>query len=338
MDINFVDICCGLAWGDEAKGKIVSQLSSTGKYDFVCRWAGGDNAGHTVFLENEKYKTHLIPTGVFHNIKSIIGPDCVVNKESFQREIDYLKKHGFNTSLIKISKKCHLITEDHLKEDSKNQAKTQGSTSRGIAPCYSDKYARTGKRVESDPFFEEYIWDEKLYGNILCEGAQGFWLDINHGNYPYVTSSTTLPYGSCSLGFSHQKIRNIYGAIKVYDTRSGLDPEFPEELLDDPTLSKIGEIGEEHGTTTGRKRIVNWLNMDKLLKAIEVTGTNKLILSKVDVLEKVGVFKIYSNGGLIEFHSLEDFIYYVNNKIRSKENYITAIYYSDSPESVKSLV
>ena len=195
--------------------------------------------------------------------------------------------------------------------------KTQGSTAKGIAPCYKDKYGRSGFRIEDDPFFESYIWDDNLYGNVLCEGAQGFWLDINYGNYPYVTSSTTLPYGACSLGFPPQKIRNIYGACKIYDTRSGIDPDFPIELLDDPELSKLAKYGEEYGTTTGRKRIVNWLNLDKLLKAIKISGTNILVISKLDVFEKLDNLKIYSEDSLIEFMNLDDMLFYINDKIRS---------------------
>ena len=102
---------------DEAKGKIVSQLSKTKQYDFVCRWAGGNNAGHTIYVNGEKYKTHLIPSGIFFGIKSIIGPDCVVNINSFYEELDYLKKNGFDISLIKISPKAHIITSKHIKED-----------------------------------------------------------------------------------------------------------------------------------------------------------------------------------------------------------------------------
>ena len=338
MDINYVDVCCGLAWGDEAKGKIVSQLASSKKYEFVCRWAGGNNAGHTIYIDSKKFKTHLIPSGIFYGIKSIIGPDCVVNKDFFQEEINYLKEKGFDTSLVKISKRCHIVTDSHIDEDKKTYYKTQGSTAKGIAPCYKDKYGRSGFRIEDDPFFESYIWDDNLYGNVLCEGAQGFWLDINYGNYPYVTSSTTLPYGACSLGFPPQKIRNIYGACKIYDTRSGIDPDFPIELLDDPELSKLAKYGEEYGTTTGRKRIVNWLNLDKLLKAIKISGTNILVISKLDVFEKLDNLKIYSEDSLIEFMNLDDLIYFVNDKIRSEKNYITTIHYSDNPEYVNSLI
>ena len=203
------------AWGDEAKGKIVSQLSKNSNYDFVCRWAGGNNAGHTIYVDGKKYKTHLIPSGVFFGKKSIIGPDCVVNIDAFFQEIHYLEANGFDTSLIKISPKAHIITAKHIKEDKEKHKDTIGTTGKGIGPCYRDKYARIGKRVEDFlENFRGYVWDENLYGNILCEGAQGVWLDIIQGNYPYVTSSNPLPYGACSLGFPPQKIRNIYGALK----------------------------------------------------------------------------------------------------------------------------
>ena len=152
------------------------------------------NAGHTIYKNKIKYKTHLIPSGVFYGVLSIIGPDCVVEKSAFLAELDYLKQNGFDTNLIKISPKCHVVQKDHLIEDKNKYVKSQGSTAKGIAPCYRDKYARLGSRVE-DPenidFFKKHLWDEKLYGNVLCEGAQGFGLDINYGYYPYVTSRNT---------------------------------------------------------------------------------------------------------------------------------------------------
>jgi adenylosuccinate synthase len=148
MNVEYVDVCCGLAWGDEAKGKVVSYLSKNGNYDFVCRWAGGNNAGHNIYINNKKYKTHLIPSGVFHNIKSIIGPDCVVNVKSFFEELEYLAENGFDTSLIKISPKAHIIEDFHIQEDIAKYA-GQGTTSKGIAPCYRDKYGRIGLRAEN---------------------------------------------------------------------------------------------------------------------------------------------------------------------------------------------
>jgi adenylosuccinate synthase len=298
----------------------------------VCRWAGGNNAGHTIYIDTKKYKTHLIPCGIFYNVKSIIGPDCVINVKAFLREIAYLRENGFNTDLIKISPKAHVISDKHIAFDKGYLLNSQGTTSKGIAPCYSDKYKRVGILAASIPEFKSYIWDEKLEGNILCEGAQGFWLDINQGAYPFVTSSTTLPYGACSLGFPPQKIRNICGAAKIYDTRSGIDPFFPEELLDDAELQQIIEIGEEYGTTTGRKRKVNWLNLNKLIEAINISGTTDLIISKGDVLEKVNIYKVYYNEELIikyTMHELQQFI--TDTLTRECSSILQNIHYSNSP-------
>jgi adenylosuccinate synthase len=336
MNIKYVDVCCGLAWGDEGKGKITSYLAKSKNYDFVCRWAGGNNAGHTIYINNKKYKTHLIPSGVFYGVKSIIGPDCVINIKSFFKEIDYLKQNGFDTSLIKISPKTHIITEQHLTEEtSSNHLKSLGTTSSGIAPAYRDKYARIGKRVcDFSDIFKDYIWDEKLYGCILCEGAQGFWLDINYGKYPFITSSCTLPYGCCSLGFPPQLIRHIYGATKIYDTRSGIDTDFPESLLEDFELKKIGDVGEEYGTTTGRKRKVNWLNLDKLIMAINYSGTTHLIISKVDILKEVNIFKMFYEKNLIDFKTINEMYTKINEILVKKCGFLQTIQFSDNKETI----
>jgi len=336
MKITGVDICCGLAWGDEAKGKIVSELAKTNRYDFVCRWAGGNNAGHTVFVDGIKFKTHLIPSGVFYNIPSIIGPDCVVNKDAFFEEIKYLQDHNFNTSLIKISPKAHIVTNEHIEEDIAKIATVQGTTSKGIAPCYGDKYRRVGKRVSEVEELREFLWDEKLHGEVLCEGAQGFWLDINQGNYPYTTSSVTLPYGACSLGFSPKLVRNIYGAAKIYDTRSGVDPEFPECLFDNKELNAVGEAGEEYGVTTGRKRKIKWLNLKRLIKAIQVTGTTHLIISKTDILMKVGLFKLFDDNNILtSFHTMDQMIFYLNTMLHETCN-LQEIIFSNNPYTIES--
>ena len=334
MTIKYVDICCGLSWGDEAKGKIIANLAKSQNYNFVCRWAGGNNAGHTVYVNGNKYKTHLIPCGIFYNIPSIIGPGCVVNINAFKREIKYLEENGFNTNLIKISPKAHIISDNHIEEDRIKYLNQQGSTCSGIAPCYKDKYARLGKRVQDDDFFKPYLWDGLLYGNILCEGAQGFWLDIDYGNYPYVTSSITLPYGACSLGFSPKLIRNIYGAAKIYDTRSGFDPEFPKSLLENKDLKLIGDIGEEYGVTTGRRRIVNWLNIDKLIEAINISGTTYIVISKYDVLEEAKLFKFYYNDNLIEFENINDMKKEINNYLCNNCRLLNDIFYSNDKEIV----
>jgi adenylosuccinate synthase len=301
--IEYVDIIVGLAWGDEGKGKISSALAKD--YDMVCRWNGGPNAGHTVYLDGKKYKTHLIPSGVFHGKPSIIGPNCVINVDKFLAEIQYLEENRFDPSLVKVHPYAHIIIEDHIKYDLEFLKPKLGTTGQGIAPCYADKANRVGiqawKKLD-----KEYLWDMKLEGKILCEGAQSIWLDINWGDYPYVTSSETFPHNACSLGFSPKKIRDIIGVAKIYDTKSGVDPLFPESLWDDPILDKIIEIGGEKGTTTGRKRIVNWLNVKKLCDAINLSGVTKLIINKCDILEQVGVFKYKGYDGFIKvFYSIE---------------------------------
>ena len=334
-NINYVDICCGLAWGDEAKGKIIADLSNHSNYNYVCRWAGGNNAGHTIYISNKKYKTHLVPSGIFYGIQSIIGPGCVINMNAFFKEVSYLQDNSFNINLIKISPKAHIVLDKHIVDDKTNLLKLQGTTAKGIAPCYSDKYKRIGVTAASIPEFKQFLWDEKLGGNVLCEGAQGFWLDIDQGNYPYVTSSTTLPYAACSLGFPSQKIRKIYGAAKIYDTRSGIDPFFPESLLDNEELLMVIKEGKEYGTTTGRMRKVNWLNLDKLIEAINISGTTNIIISKIDVLEKVNLYKLYYNKELVVFNTIEIMKQYIINMLLFYCSPILQdIKYSNNPSNI----
>jgi adenylosuccinate synthase len=315
--INAVDIIFGLCWGDEGKGKISNVLSS--KYDYVCRWNGGPNAGHTVYLNGKKYKTHLIPSGVFHNKKSIIGPNCVINIDKFCDELEYLSKEGFDTSLIKVSPKTHIITERHIQYDLKFLKPKLGTTGQGIAPCYSDKALRIGK-LAKDYLDKKHIWNGELDGDILCEGAQSFWLDLNYGDYPYVTSSETLPYSACSLGFSPKKIRDIIGVAKIYDTKSGVDPLFPESLWADEELNKIIDLGKEYGTTTGRKRLVNWLNFNRLLNAVRISGTTKLIINKCDILQELNIFKIRLDNELgpnfIKFNDFDNMKEYISRELK----------------------
>lgn len=343
VNIKSVDICVGLCWGDEGKGKIVSQLSRDGNYDFVCRWSGGNNAGHTVYVNNKSYATHLIPSGVFYGVKSIIGPGCVVNIKSFMEEIKYLKENNFDVSLVKISPKAHIVCDYHIEEDKGNFSKKLGTTNNGIGPCYRDKHQRTGKRFQDYmneldtraslhyEWLREFVWDENMYGNILCEGAQGFWLDIDYGNYPYVTSSNTLPYGACSLGFSPKKINKIYGAAKIYDTRVGCDPQFPDELFQNEELMKLCEEGKEYGTTTGRKRCVNYLNIDRLVDAINISGTTELIISKVDIAEKVKIFKIICSKKIIEFENINKMKENIAHILHNSCDGLESIYFSNSP-------
>ena len=316
--VNHVDIIFGLAWGDEGKGKISNAISKN--YDIVCRWNGGPNAGHTVYLADKKYKTHLIPCGIFQNKLSVIGPNCVINIDKFYDEKEYLKKEGFDTSLIKVSPKAHVITEKHIQYDLKYLKSKLGTTGQGIAPAYSDKMLRIGK-LAGNYIDKKYLWDGNLYGNILCEGAQSFWLDINYGDYPYVTSSETLPYSACSLGFSPKSIRDIIGVAKIYDTKSGVDPLFPESLWEDQELNSLIELGKEYGTTTNRKRLANWLNFYKLQEAIKISGTTKLIINKCDILDKLNIFKLRfdnTRDGLnfIKFDNFDNMKEYIKNQLK----------------------
>ena len=295
--VKDVDICCGLAWGDEAKGKVVTELIKKYDYDWVCRWAGGSNAGHTIYFNHIKYNTNIVPSGVFYNKKCYIGPQCYVNLHDLDKEMEYLHNNGFNIDTIYLSEYAHVVLDKHKFDDCQNYKTQQGSTGKGIAPCAQDKYGRKGLRVKdilNEPFYfkdllffnpEKHIMKEALYGTILCEGAQGFWLDIDYGNYPYVTSSCTLPYSACSLGFPPQCIRHIYGAAKIYDTRVGVDPDFSDDLLKDKVLNSIATVGNEFGTTTGRMRKVNWLDLGKLIQAIIISGTTHVVISKTDIYD-----------------------------------------------------
>ena len=157
------------------------------------------------------------------------------------------------------------------------------------------------------------------------------------GNYPYVTSSTTLPYAACSLGFPPQKIRHIYGAAKIYDTRSGIDPDFPESLLDDQELQTVGNVGKEYGVTTGRRRKVNWLNLDKLSEALHITGTTCCIISKTDVIKTVGKYKLFYEQKLHTFKNYETMKEYIDNILFIKCHHLKKILYSNDVEKVDDL-
>tara|TARA_B100000131_G_scaffold87767_1_gene84623 strand:+ start:3047 stop:4075 length:1029 start_codon:yes stop_codon:yes gene_type:complete len=334
MTIYAADIVFGLAWGDEGKGKITSHLGKSYNYNFVCRWAGGPNAGHTVYIDGNKYKTHLIPSGVFHGITSVIGPGCVLNPNKFWQELSYLKDAGFDTSLIKVSPNTHIITQKHISLDKKNLSESLGTTSNGIAYSYADRAARVGIRAK-DVLPKEMIWDQQLYGEILCEGAQGVWLDLDWGNYPFVTSSVTLPYGACSLGIPMEKVRDIWGVAKIYDTRSGEDPKFPDTLLLDEDLHELAELGNEYGVTTGRARKVNWLDLNYLVNAIKISGANKIVINKCDIISELGVYKLYWNDNLLNFNSLNEMKTFIIEIISRNNICQDNIYFSGHPEIIE---
>jgi adenylosuccinate synthase len=155
------------------------------------------------------------------------------------------------------------------------------------------------------------------------------WLDIDHGDYPYVTSSTTMPYGACSLGFSPKKIRKLIGVAKIYDTKSGTDPRFPTSLWEDEVLNAIIQEGGEFGSTTGRKRLVNWLNLDCLIKSINLSGCTDIIINKCDVLEKIGVFKLIHEGSLQEYKNLNEMKDFIRLVLHANTNIESSVYSGD---------
>jgi adenylosuccinate synthase len=301
------DIIVDLQYGDCAKGKVTHYLCKKGKYTHVLRYNGGCNAGHTIYHKGKKFITHHIPAGTFFGVRSIIGPGCVVSPKQFLKEIKELKSGGVDArGNIFIAKNTHVITEDHLEEDGND--KKIGTTKRGNGPAYRDKYARTGIRAASVKSLKPYLVDlyNEFHGNgkdvrILCEGAQGFGLDIDWGDYPYVTSSHPTVAGALLNGIPSQAVRNVWGVAKIYETYVGTKKFQTKE----PVFNAIREAGEEYGATTGRPRQCNWLNWNLLKQAVQMNGVTHLVFNKMDVLKKVGRWALLEDGKLINF-SKED--------------------------------
>ena len=293
------DIVVDLQYGDCGKGKVTHYLCTKENYTHVIRYNGGCNAGHTIYHDGRKFITHHIPAGVFFGVKSIIGSGCVVYPKQFFKEIHELEQAGIQTKgLIYIANNAHVITEEHLKEDGNDI--TIGTTKRGNGPAYRDKYARTGKRAEDVPELKEYLIDlyEELHENskdvkILFEGAQGFGLDIDWGDYPYVTSSNCISGAALLNGVPPQSIRNVWGVAKAYETYVGSKTFQGKGKVFD----LIQEVGEEYGATTGRKRQVNWMSMKLLRKATKINGVTHLVINKMDVLKQVKQWSVYDYKG-----------------------------------------
>lgn len=293
--MNYCDAVVDLQSGDTGKGKVTHSLLSSGEYDLVLRYNGGSNAGHTIYHNGEKIVTHQVPAGVLYGIRSLIGIGCVVNVRKLEEEIAYLKANGFKTDgLIFVDKRAHVVTNEHLAEDNKDT--TIGTTKQGIGPAYRDKYGRTGKHIgdqliNTDSFTIVDSLDLLNSRNVLAEGAQGFALDIDWGDYPYVTSSHCT-IGSVVLnGVSPRKIRKIYGVAKAYETYVGTK-EFGMHCEE---LQKIQIHGQEFGATTGRPRKCNWINLDNLAYAARVNDISHLVVNKIDILDQVGVYKYIEN-------------------------------------------
>lgn len=288
------DVIVDLQYGDCAKGKVAHYLSGTRQYTHVLRYNGGCNAGHTIFHNGKKFVTHHLPAGLFFGTTSIIGPGCVLDPQQFLKEIEELEAGGVETKgKIFVAKNTHIITQAHKEEDGAKGGAI-GTTGRGNGPAYKDKYARIGIRAEEVDELQPYLIDmyEALHSGdaqVLCEGAQGFGLDIDWGDYPYVTSSHCTTAGALLNGIPYKAVREVWGVAKMYETYVGSKSFEPK---DDPVFEKIAEIGEEYGATTGRRRQCNWIDMELLERAVKVNGVTHIVLSKVDVLREVDAWNV----------------------------------------------
>jgi adenylosuccinate synthase len=339
--MNRADLIVGLQWGDEGKGKIVDHLAQ--KHDFVCRFAGGHNAGHTIVVGDDVYALHLIPSGILNpKAKNIVGNGVVLSPIDFIKEMsqfDNLEGRLF------ISDKAHLLLPYHALIDQSRERmkgdKAIGTTGKGIGPAYGDKVARVGHRVGEllnptkltqkilayfeqnsklfevmgvdTPYEQELLEEIEGYHNILSphivdttlliwealdsdqkillEGAQGTMLDIDHGTYPYVTSSTTVSAGACSgLGINPKDLGEVTGIAKAYCTRVGNGP-FPSEDFGDDG-KRLRKSGHEFGTTTGRPRRCGWFDAVAMRHAVRVNGVDQIALMKLDVLDGFDEIKV----------------------------------------------
>ena len=331
------DIVVGLSYGDEGKGKVTHHLLKNGDYTHCIRFNGGCNAGHTIYHEGVKFVTHHIPAGVFFGVRSIIGNGCVVNIDQFNREIQMLHEGGINTDgLIFIANNAHIITDAHLEEDGKDT--TIGTTKRGNGPAYRDKYDRQGtlasKALVGTPYLIDMYRELHETGEevvILCEGAQGFGLDIDWGDYPYVTSSHCTSAGALLNGIPPQAVRKVYGITKAYDTYVGAKNFHGEGRVFDLLQS----LGKEFGATTGRPRQCNWLNVRDLKKAVDINGVTDVIINKVDILREVGEWNLRSsdnNAIMLKLGSEVAWKQYIRRLLNDNTN--INVVFSESPERI----
>jgi len=340
-------VVIGAQWGDEGKGKVVDIYTEFA--DDVVRYQGGNNAGHTLVVGDEKVILHLIPSGILHDGKRcVIGNGVVLDPEVFIREITKLKAGGYlkDDKMLLLSEALHIIMPYHKRIDiareRKSGAKKIGTTGRGIGPAYEDKIGRRGIRLMDlldekaftrkvkevleeknlilkellgdEPFTFEEIYDEymgyaetlrkyaadtslilhqeiKAGKSLLFEGAQGTLLDVDHGTYPYVTSSSTCSGGACTgSGVSPREIHEVIGISKAYATRVGSGP-FPTELLEE-TGEMLRKAGNEFGSTTGRPRRCGWFDALVARYAVRVNGLSGIAITKLDVLSGLETIKV----------------------------------------------
>lgn len=309
----------GAQWGDEGKGKATDLLGE--QFDVIARGTGGANAGHTVIVDGVKHVFHLLPSAALHQGKEIVlGAGMVVHLPTLLEEIHLLKESGIDiTPHLHLSPHAHIVLESHKERDAAREAgdKPIGTTKRGIGPTYMDKAARTGLRLEcltSDiSRLEQASAEDKkeltkaadMLGNclddipecldkflgdgrtILIEGAQGALLDVDHGTYPYVTSTATTVTGALQgLGLRPTALTSCIGVVKAYCTRVGEGP-FPSEANEEDS-QRLRDRGGEYGATTGRPRRCGWLHIGDLRLAALINGITSWNLTKLDVLDEEG--------------------------------------------------
>lgn len=332
------DVVVDLQYGDCGKGKIAHALCRENKYTHVIRYNGGCNAGHTIYHNGKKFVTHHIPCGVFFGIKSIIGPGCVVHVDTFLEEIEALEAEGIPArKLVNVAGNAHLITDFHRIEDKKDEK--IGTTKRGNGPAYRDKYARKGVRAVDDHRLLPFIIDmySELYENedynnieILFEGAQGFGLDVDWGDYPFVTSSHCTVGSAVLNGVPPKSIREVWGVAKIYETYVGAkDFEGPDEIFEE-----IRELGQEFGATTGRPRQINWLDFDMLKMAARINGVSKIVFNKMDILELVDSWCLYDGPNLYQFKTREDMEMWLSGKLHVEVDEDIEIMFSGDKEYI----
>ncbi|CAH1851807.1 adenylosuccinate synthase [Convivina praedatoris] len=351
-------VIVGSQWGDEGKGKITDFLSR--QADFVVRYSGGDNAGHTLVIDGKKLHVQLIPSGIFlPQVTNVIGNGVVINPATLFAELDYLAQNGVDTKNLRISSRAQIIMPYHIQFDAlqeKLKDNQIGTTHKGIGPAYMDKLERIGIRVadlldpeslkekleqalkiknlqltklfdeeplEFQPIYDQYldfgrrmkpfVTDTSYLINkaldqnkkVLFEGAQGVMLDVDHGTYPYVTSSNPIAGGAVTgIGIGPNRINQVIGVCKAYTSRVG-DGPFPTELFDE-IGSHIREVAHEYGVVTKRPRRIGWLDAVVLRHAKRVSGLTYLSLNCLDVLSGLKTIKIATqyelDGQLIDYY------------------------------------
>ena len=335
------DIALGIQWGDEGKGKIVDLCAKD--YEYICRYQGGNNAGHTIVIEGRKYSLHLLPSGILNeNTTNLIGNGVVIEPNALIEEMNDFTQNDLSKleKRLFISTKAHIIFDYHIQigkySETLRGSKSIGTTGKGIGPAYTDKISRDGVRIGelrqpkklTQKLLEKFALNKDYYDmvgftvpseselaekidfyattlapfiadtttlihdalddnkKILLEGAQGSLLDIDHGTYPFVTSSNTLSSSAClGLGIAPKNIGKVTGIMKAYSTRVGNGP-FPTEDFGD-IGARLADVGAEFGTTTGRKRRCGWLDLVLAKQMCKMNGCDEIALMKLDVLDGI---------------------------------------------------